>query len=259
MAFHGKTALVTGAASGMGRLAALRLAEQGARVAVMDLNEEGLQETASQSANITAFPCDVSDRVQVEAVIAEVMSQLGSIDRLTHAAAIMPGGSLVEMSTEQINRLMVINYCGTVNVTKAVLPGMLQRRSGDMIIFGSMAGDVLTHNLGAYSATKAATNVYAEILARENQGCGIRFLLVCPPAVNTPLINQALVTGPESLRYSQQKGRLAKPEVILDAIEKALEKGKWVVRPGEAAVLTWIRRMAPGLLWKLMEKANQPS
>lgn len=257
MAFHGKVALVTGAASGMGRLAALRLAEQGARVAALDLNEQGLQETASHSANIATFACDVSNRQQVEAIVAEVQSQLGPIDRLTHAAAIMPGGALAEVPSDKINQLMAINYGGTVNVTKAVLPGMLERRSGDMIIFGSMAGDVLTHNLGAYSATKAATNVYGEVLVRENRGSGIRFMLVCPPAVNTPLVNQALETGPKSLRDSHQTGRLAKPESILDAIEAALEKGKWVVRPGEAALLMWLRRMAPGLLWTLMEKANK--
>jgi len=257
MAFHGRTALVTGAASGMGRLAALRLAAQGARVAAVDLNEEGLGETAAHSANIEIFPCDVSDRQQAEAVIAEVQSRLGPIDRLTHAAAIMPGGSLVEMSTDQIIRLMEINYGGTVHLTKAVLPSMLERRSGDLILFGSMAGDVLTHHLGAYSATKAATNVYAEVLMRENRGSGIRFLLVCPPAVNTPLINQALDTGPESLRFSQRTGRLARPEAILDAIERALEKGRWVVRPGEATALTWLRRLSPGLLWWLMERANK--
>src|SRR5690625_7894079 len=82
---------------------------------------------------------------------------------------------------------------------------------------------------------------------RENRGTGIRFLLVCPPAVNTPLINQALDTGPESLRFSQRTGRLARPEAILDAIERALEKGRWVVRPGEATALTWLRRLSPGL------------
>lgn len=257
MAFYGKVALVTGAASGMGQLSATRLAEQGVRVAAVDLNEEGLKETASRSSNITTFTCDVSDAQQVEAMVAAVREQLGPIDRLTHAAAIMPGGALLDMPSERINRMMAINYGGTVNVSKAVLPGMLERGSGDMILFGSMAGDVLTHNLGAYSATKSATNTYAEILYRENKDSGIRFLLVCPPAVNTPLVNQALEGGPKSLRQSREAGRLSPPEKILDAIEQALEKGKWVVRPGEAAVLTWIRRLAPGLLWRLMEKSNR--
>lgn len=257
MAFYGKVAVVTGAASGMGRLSAQRLAEQGARVAAVDLNEEGLRETAASSANITPFVCDVSDRQQVESVIAEIQSQLGAIDRLTHAAAIMPGGALATMPSDRINQLMAINYGGTVNVTKAVLPAMLERDRGDMIMFGSMAGDVLTHNLGAYCATKSATNTYAEVLIRENRDCGIRFLLVCPPAVNTPLVSQALEAGPKSLIESHKAGRMSAPEKIVDAIEAALEKGKWVVRPGEAAALTWVRRLAPGLLWKLMEKANR--
>lgn len=257
MAFYGKVALVTGAASGMGRLSALRLAEQGVRVAAVDLNEAGLKETAAQSANIATFVCDVSNRQQVDNTVAEVQSQLGPIDRLTHAAAIMPGGALAQMPADRINQLMAINYGGTVNMTKAALPSMLERRRGDMIIFGSMAGDVLTHNLGAYSATKSATNTYAEVLIRENRDSGVRFLLVCPPAVNTPLVDQALEAGPKSLQQSHKSGRMASPEKIVDAVEAALEKGRWVVRPGEAAALTWLRRLAPGLLWKLMEKANR--
>lgn len=257
MAFHGKVAVVTGAASGMGQLAAQRLADQGARVAAVDLNQQGLEKTAAHSANITPFVCDVSDTRAVERVVAEIQSQLGDIDRLTHCAGIMPGASLVKMPTEQNLRLMAINYGGTVNFTKAVLPGMLARRRGDMIIFGSMAGEVLTHNLGAYSATKAATNVYAEILYRENRHSGVRFLLVCPPAVNTPLVNQALDDGPPSLKGAKSSGRLSAPASILDAVEVAIEKGKWVVKPGEAAFMMLWRRLFPNLLWKLMEKANK--
>ncbi len=257
MAFHGKVALVTGGASGMGQLMALRLAEQGAQVAIVDLNEKGLAETAARSSNITPFTCDVSNEEQVQQVVAEVQAKLGPIDRLTHAAAIMPAGAIADMPAAQMNRLMTINFNGTVNMVKALLPSMLERRSGDMIVFGSMAGDVLTHNMGAYAATKAATNVFVEVMVRENLDSGIRFLLVCPPAVNTPLVDQALEGGPKSLLDSKKAGRMSTPAKIIDAIEAALEKGKWVVRPGEAAILTWIRRMAPGLLWKLMEKANK--
>jgi short-subunit dehydrogenase len=124
-------------------------------------------------------------------------------------------------------------------------------------MFGSMAGDVLTHNLGAYCATKSATNTFAEVLVKENLKSPIRFLLVCPPMVNTPLVKQALDDGPGSLQMAKDTGRMASPESIIDAVEAAIEKGRWVVRPAEARFMVLWRRLFPGLLWKVMERANK--
>jgi NAD(P)-dependent dehydrogenase (short-subunit alcohol dehydrogenase family) len=259
MAFYGKVALVTGAASGMGRVAASRLAQQGAEVAIVDMNEPALRELAAEFSNMTPFKCDVSDLAQVEQLVADVEARLGPIARLTHCAAIMPGRSLVAMSAADINAMMAINYGGTVNMVKSVWPGMALRGAGDIILFGSMAGDVLTHNLGAYCATKSATNTFAEILYHENRHSPIRLLLVCPPMVNTPLVKQALEHGPGSITGAYERGRMASPESIIDAAEAALEKGKWRVTPGEAGFMMLWRRLFPGLLWKLMEKANKPA
>lgn len=257
MAFHGNLAVVTGGASGMGRVASLRLAQQGVKVAIVDLNDRALQETAAESDNITPFKCDVSDLEQVKQLIGTIESTLGPIDRLTHCAAIMPGQSLQDMPAEKITGMMNINYGGTVNLVKTVMPLMEQRGSGDIIMFGSMAGDVLTHNLGAYCASKSATNTFAEVLVRENLDSPIRLLLVCPPMVNTPLVKQAIDHGPGSLQMAKDSGRMATPESIIDAIEVAIEKGRWVVRPGEAAFMVLWRRLFPGLLWKVMEKVNK--
>ena len=257
MAFHGKVAVVTGGASGMGKVASLRLAHQGARVAIVDLNDRALQETAAESDNITPFKCDVSDLDSVKQLIADIEASVGPIDRLMHCAAIMPGQSLKEMPAENITRMMAINFGGTVNMVKTVMPLMEQRGSGDIIMFGSMAGDVLTHNLGAYCATKSATNTFAEVLVKENLNSPVRFLLVCPPMVNTPLVKQAIDHGPGSLHSALDSGRMASPESIIDAVETAIEKGRWVVRPGEAGFMVLWRRLFPGLLWKVMEKANK--
>ena len=258
MAFYGKVAVVTGSASGMGQIAARRLADAGATVAAVDVNEEGLAETAASSPNIHPYRCDVSSLDDVRATIRQIEADLGPIDRLTHAAAIMPAGLLADMPAELINKQMLINYCGTVNMVKTVLEPMLERRKGDIIMFGSMAGDVLTSHLGAYCATKSATNSFGEILIEELRNSGLRILLVCPPMVNTPLIKQALVDhGFESLQSSTKTGRMADPQKIIDAIEEGIEKGKQIVRPAEAAFMVRWRRFAPRLLWKMIHKANQ--
>ncbi|MBV2235184.1 MAG: SDR family oxidoreductase [Sterolibacterium sp.] len=258
MAFKGKVALVTGGASGMGQLDALRLAKAGAKVAIIDLNDKGLQETAAQSPNIKPYRCDVSNLEEVQKVVAQIEQEVGPIDRLVHCAAIMPGQSVKDMPAEFHNKVMAINYFGTVNLTKTVMPLMEARGGGDIILYGSMAGAVLTHNLAAYSATKAAINAWAEILIRENLNSPIRFLLVCPPMVNTPLVNQATAHGPESLKDSAKTGKnMAQPQEIIDAVEAALERGDWVVRPKPAGFMMLWRRLFPGSLWWVMEKANK--
>ncbi len=260
MAFKGKVALVTGGASGMGRLDALRLARQGAKVAILDMNEKGLQEVAAQSPNIRPYVCDVGNLEQVRQVVAQIEQDLGPIDRLTHCAAIMPGQSIKDMPAEAINKVMTINYFGMVNLTKTVMPLMEKRGAGDIIIYGSMAGTVLNYKLGAYCASKAATNAFVEILVRENIGSPIRFLLVCPPMVDTPLIRQSMETGPKGIKASIEKGQnMVKPEVIIDAVEAAIEKGDWIVCPKPAGFMMLWRRFFPESLWRLMEKGEKAS
>ena len=254
MAFRGKTAIVTGGASGMGRLSALRLAAGGARVAVLDMSEENMVKVAGESANISTYRCDVANREQTEETVARVAADLGPVERLTHAAAIMPTEELAKMHAQDIIRIMNINYCGTVHMVKAVLPSMLERKSGDVIMFGSIAGHVLCPHMGAYSASKAAVNIFGEQLLRETKGCGVRILLVQPPAVDTPLIDQALNTSnPVALQIGRKKGHFAKPEFIVEEIEKAIEKGSGILRPGFSAKwLDWMRRLMPDLQWKMV-------
>ena len=123
----GKVALVTGGASGMGQIAARRLAKQGAKVAIFDVNDEGLAATAAEADNITAFRCDISSLEDVEAKVAEVERSLGPVDLLMHAAALMPSFLLSEHTHENMERLFRINYFGPVGAQ--VLAHGLEPRS----------------------------------------------------------------------------------------------------------------------------------
>lgn len=247
----GKVALVTGGASGMGRIIALRLASRGARVAIFDLNDQGLQDTARENSAISPFRCDISNVEEVETRVAEVSSQLGTIDLLVHAAALMPSHALSDETHESMERLFRINYFGTTYMVKAILPGMLERGAGRMIVFGSIAGIALVPKMGAYCATKAAVNAYMEVLQNEIRGSGVHTHLVCPPAVNTPLVDQSLSTDtPGSMLQAKKSGRLANPEKIVDAIDKGVRKGRDIIYPGEARLLYLWRALFPRLWWK---------
>jgi len=246
-----KVAIVTGGASGMGQIIARRLAAQGAKVAIFDVNDEALQATAAEADNITPIRCDISDRADVEARVAEVASSLGPIELLVHAAALMPSHKLIDHTHEGMEKLFRINYFGTTYMVRAVLPGMLERNSGRIIAFGSIAGIALVPKMGGYCATKAAVNAYMEVLQNEIRDSGVSAHLVCPPAVNTPLMEQSLATdSPGSILEAKKNGRLANPEKIVDAIEKGVTRNRDIIYPGEARLLYLWRALFPRLWWK---------
>jgi NAD(P)-dependent dehydrogenase (short-subunit alcohol dehydrogenase family) len=245
MAFGGKVALVTGAASGMGRLSARRLAAAGAQVAALDVNEAGLRETRGEQAAIHPTVVDVTDARAVAEAVRAIETRLGPVDRVMNAAAIMPTERLMNQDADLINRIMAINYGGTVNVTMAVLPGMLARGRGDLVNFASVAGWLPTLHFGAYNASKFAVVAFTEVLYHENRGRGVRFACVCPPPVATPLLDQAK-SQPKILAELPP----IPPERVLDAIERDLERGRLMVYPDRnAAASVWMRRHLPRFTW----------
>jgi len=250
MGFEGKVVLVTGAGSGMGRLAAQRMTEAGAKVAGFDVNEEGLRETGRTCPGFKAVGVDVTDARAVEQSVADVEGDLGPIDRVMNAAAIMPTGLILDQDAGLIARIMDINYNGTVNVTMATLPGMVERGRGDLVNFASIAGWLPAMHFGAYNASKFAVVAFTEVLAHENHDTGVRFACVCPPPVATPLLDQAK-SNPKVL----ESGPPIAPEQVLDAIERDLDRGKLMVFPDRVARMTWsMRRFLPGFMWRMSHR-----
>ena len=254
MAFTGSVALITGGGSGMGQLAARNLAAQGARVAVLDVNAEGLAETARGQAGIVPFTVNITDTEAVRAIVERVTDELGPIDRVCNAAAIMPFGKLLEQDPGVQLKLMAINYGGLVNVATATLPAMVQRGSGDFVSFASMAGIIPGLYMGGYCATKAAVAMYTEVLYHENLNSGVRFVCVCPPPVATPLWQQAHATVMPKL-VAEAESIL--PQDVLDDIEQCLESGKYYSFPGKQTRLGYMmRRLLPGAVWKNIHKTE---
>jgi NAD(P)-dependent dehydrogenase (short-subunit alcohol dehydrogenase family) len=253
MVFHGRVALVTGAASGIGRVAARRLAEQGAAVAAVDLNEAGLVETARAHPGIRVFPLDVSDAPAVRALVARVESLLGPLDRVVNAAAIMPTGFLLECGVEQVRRVMEVNYLGTVHVSLAALPGMLERGRGDLVNFASIAGWVPGMHFGAYNASKFAVVAFTEVLHHENRGRGVRILCACPGKIDTPMLEQAK-SNPCMLRAGAPP---IPPERVVDGVERALEAGRvFAFSDWQSAVGFRLRRFVPSWMWAIAHRVE---
>jgi NAD(P)-dependent dehydrogenase (short-subunit alcohol dehydrogenase family) len=254
MTFAGKVALITGGGSGMGRTAAQRLAQQGAGVAILDVNEQGMAETAAAHDGIRAFNVDVTDSDTVHGTVEQVEREMGPIGRVCNAAAIMPFGKLLEQDPKVQLRLMQINYGGLVNIATSTLPRMIERGAGDFVSFSSMSGVIPGLLMGGYCATKAAVQMYTEILYHENRRSGVRFVCACPPPVATPLWKQAEATVMPRL---VEGGDVLTPEQVLDDIERCLEQGEFLSMPGKGTRFGYLmRRFLPGQIWKHTHKVE---
>lgn len=254
MAFSGKVALITGGGSGMGQRAAQVLAEQGASVAALDINEAGLAETAEGHSTIKTYTVDITNTEAVNSAVKAVESELGPIDRIANAAAIMPFGKLLEQDAAIQHKLMQINFGGLVNIATAGLPAMLERGRGDFISFASMSGIIPSLLTGGYNATKAAVVAYTEVLYHENRNKGVRFSCVCPPPVATPLWKQAHATVMPKIIEAAPP---IESQEVLDEIEKCLEADKFWVFPGKQTRMGYImRRLFPNYVWNHVHKTE---
>lgn len=249
-------AVVTGAASGMGAIEVRNLRKRGVAVTALDLSD-ALIGMYADDPEVTCEVGDVTDLEWCRGVFARAESR-APVDLLFHAAGIMPGGEIAVMGAERIRMVMDVNYGGTVNAVEAVIAPMLERKRGQIVLFGSTAGVLPNRKFGAYGSSKAAINFYAEVLAHEVKPQGISVLLVTPGAVRTPLLQQA-EDGPRAV--TQMKPRLAKmligdPDKTVASIERAMRRRRAVVRPGGGAIVA-IRRISPRLGWAMSESMDR--
>jgi 3-oxoacyl-[acyl-carrier protein] reductase len=178
--FNGRTALVTGAASGIGQAAAAALHSGGARVAGLDLRPA--------SSTDLAIETDVSDHAAVRRAVDEVERTLGGIDVLVHAAGLGgPFRGLLELDDEDWRRVMAVNADGTFYLCREVVPRMVDRGYGRVVLVSSIAGKDGNPLLPAYAASKAAMIAVAKSLGRSVAGTGVLINAIAPAVIETPL------------------------------------------------------------------------
>ena len=187
--FKGKTALVTGAAAGIGRAVAIRFAQYGAKVAILDLNEEKLEyvkkEIEAYTKDVIALKCDISQESEVYEAVKKAEDTLGNIDILVNNAAIWRYlDSFTNVSTDEWRKYMDINVMGTVYCTKAVLSKMIENHYGKIVNVASVAGVYGIANMVHYSATKGAVIAMTRALAKEVIDKGVYVNCVSPGSVS---------------------------------------------------------------------------
>lgn len=194
-----KVALVTGAGSGIGRAIAMRLAEEGMSVGVLDVNTAAAQEVVAAIRDAggvaDAGICDVTDYEQVCAAVNEIESKLGPTWALVNNAGWDKPIPFLKTEPDFWRKVVDINYMGPLHLTHAVAPGMVARNGGRIIFIASDAGRVGSSGEVVYSGCKGATISFAKALAREVSRNNVLLNCVCPGPTNTPAMESFVGTG----------------------------------------------------------------
>lgn len=222
MTLQDKIAVVTGAASGIGRATAQALAEAGARVVVADIDPDK-GETAAAAIRQTGhraefMQVDMTDAASIGAFAAAVQTQFGTVDILVNGAGWGRTAPFMEGTPEFWSKLVALNLVGPMTLAKALLPAMMERGGGKIVNIASDAGRVGSLGETVYSAAKGGLIAFTKSLARETARYRINVNCVCPGPTDTPLMAAVPDKVRESLTRAIPFRRLGKPEEVADAV-----------------------------------------
>jgi 3-oxoacyl-[acyl-carrier protein] reductase len=221
--FDGKVAVVTGAARGIGQAIALRLAQEGAGVVVVDVDLGRAQQVAQAIEGLgrkaMAISADVSDRKTVQRLVSEVFSLFGKIDVLVNNAGIIRRGTFLEHDPQEWQRVLDVNLGGTFNCTREVVPLMIRQGGGKIINISSVVGrmgDIAS--APSYGTSKGAINTFTKSLARELAPYGINVNAVAPHAIETEMSQEWSEEKRRQIVDAIPLKRLGQPEEVAEAV-----------------------------------------
>lgn len=252
---------LTGASSGIGRALAVGLAARGARVVLSARREQLLQEVRTACARPDEHlvcPLDLGDAQSITHAAIRVDRDFGPIDILINNGGISQRSLAANTAPEVDHRIMEVNFHGTVRLTKAVLPGMLERGHGNLVVISSLMGKLATPKRSAYAASKHALHGYFDCLRAEVFERGVRVTVICPGYVNTDITMNALTGDGSPLQRSESRqSRAMSPEEFAPLAIRAIEREREEVLIGGKEV--WAARLRPffpGLYNRLVRRVQ---
>lgn len=262
----GRVAVVTGAASGIGRAVACSLAERGCHVALADIDEAGLESTASLIGNrvrVTRHRLDVADAGAVGRFPEEIIAAHGGVDVLVNNAGVALGGTFEQVAPDEFDWLMAINFSGVVNMTRAFLPHLKAQPEAQIVNLSSLFGLIAPPGQTAYSAAKFAVRGFSQALRHEllAEGSRVGVTVVHPGGVRTRIASSARIARNAPVQSEEEKRRFEHllrmpPERAGEIIVRAAERRQARVLVGlDAGLVSVLERVAPVSYWALLGRA----
>ena len=263
MRLEGRSAVITGAASGIGRAIAISLARRNCDLALADVDEAGTAQTAIFARDYGVFVSqhriDVADRLAVAAFPDIVAAEHGGVDILVNNAGVAVGGTFEQVSEEDFEWLFDINFWGLVRMTRAFMPLLRASDDARIVNLSSVYGLIAPAEQAAYSASKFAVRGLSEALRHELEGSNVGVTVVHPGGVNTSIAEKARVpAGITEEEIARRRARYRKlltmpPEIAGETIVRGIERRKSRVLVGsDAKVISLIARLLPVSYWKLL-------
>lgn len=251
MKIENKVFLVTGAGSGMGREITVQLVKKGAKVAMVDINTKGMEETAQLAGmeNVSIHEVNIANRESVEALPAAIQEKLGAVDGIiNNAGIIQPFIDVKDLDYDAIERIMNINFYGTLYVTKTFLPHLLERPVAHICNISSMGGFIPFPGQTFYGASKAAVKLLTEGLYAELKDTNVHCTVIHPGAINTNIMANSGVENKATSAADQKKAEkmTLSADKAAQIIIEAIEKNKYRATVGkDAKFLDLFYRFSP--------------
>ena len=260
-------AVITGAASGIGRAIAVSLARRGCGLALADIDEAGLAQTARLAGRASRISChrlDVADPAAVAALPEQVLGAHPGVDVLVNNAGVALGGSFAQLSQADFEWLFAINFWGVVRMTRAFLPLLQARDEARVVNLSSLFGLIAAPGQTAYVASKFAVRGFSESLRQELRGTSVGITVVHPGGVATAIARRArlaAVVDPEEAERAVPRFEALltlPPEIAGETIVRAMERRRPRVLVGrDARIASAVERLAPVSYWRLLERMGR--
>ncbi len=263
MQLRGRHVAITGASGGLGRSLCRMLVAEGARVSALDLARSELDALALSNGGelLHTHLLDVTDRERCEEVLGNVVAEGGPVDLLINNAGITHFSTVEDSRLETLHQVMAVNFAGAVNCTKALLPGLIERR-GAIVAISSVAGFAPLYGRAAYAASKHALVGFFATLRAELEPRGVGVLIVCPSFIDTQADNPsgaALYPGTgRPGQATRTVGKAMSSDEAARAIVEAISRDRRFLLLGRVAKLSWwLSRLLPGVFERVMARQTR--
>ena len=259
MKVKNKVIVVTGGGNGVGRELALTLLNKGARVAAVDISQEGLNKTyalSGKNKKLSMHTINIADQEAVKALVKTVIEYHGQVDGvINNAGIIQPFISVDEIDMDKINRILNVNFYGTLYMTKAFLPELKKRPEAHITNISSMGGCIPVPGQSIYGASKAAVKLLTESLYAELMDTNVGVSVVVPGGIATDIMKNSEIENKASDVNAKGQNLLLTPKQAANLIITSMEKNKFRMFIGkDSKLMNIIYKFNPKMAIKLMRK-----